>query len=277
MSTLQASMAGLPATAPLPGTAHHHNGWRNTTVAGVVFLAHAAALSWAVQHNPMPKPVDLVIPVQLIASFVAPPAPVVSAPLPEPEAPEPPAEQALVPEPDPLPEPPPPEPEPLPETEPAPAPPAPAKKPVPQPKPQPKPKPRPPAPQPRAESAPQPRPVPTPVAAPAPAPEIAAPASPPPAPVVVQPSTSANYLNNPAPAYPALSRRLGESGRVVIRLLVGTDGRALEAHVARSSGFERLDQTALETARDRWRYAPGTRGGTPEPMWVMVPINFVLD
>ena len=94
---------------------------------------------------------------------------------------------------------------------------------------------------------------------------------------MVQPSSSAAYLNNPKPAYPPMSRRLGESGRVVVRVLIGPDGRAQEARIQRSSGYERLDQVALETARDRWRYVPGTRGGTPEAMWFNVPINFVLE
>lgn len=94
--------------------------------------------------------------------------------------------------------------------------------------------------------------------------------------MVVQPSSNASYLNNPKPAYPAASRRLGETGRVIIRVHIGVDGRALEARIQRSSGFDRLDQVALETARDRWRYRPGTRNGVPEPMWFNVPINFEL-
>ncbi len=104
-----------------------------------------------------------------------------------------------------------------------------------------------------------------------------APATTVPAPLVVQPSSSATYLNNPPPPYPAMSQRLGESGRVVVRVLIGTDGRASEARIQRSSGYERLDQVALETARDRWRYVPGTRGGVPEAMWFNVPIHFVLQ
>ena len=64
---------------------------------------------------------------------------------------------------------------------------------------------------------------------------------------------------------------------MVVRVLIGTDGRAREAHVQKSSGYDRLDRVALETARDRWRYVPGTRGGVPEAMWFNVPINFVLE
>lgn len=70
---------------------------------------------------------------------------------------------------------------------------------------------------------------------------------------------------------------MGESGKVVVRVLIGPDGRAQEAHIQQSSGYDRLDQVALKTARDHWRYAPGTRNGQPEAMWFNVPFNFVLE
>jgi len=94
--------------------------------------------------------------------------------------------------------------------------------------------------------------------------------------VVELPSSSAAYLNNPRPAYPALSRRLGEQGTVVVRVLIETDGTASRAEIRQSSGYERLDQTALQTVQ-RWRYVPGKRAGVPEAMWFNVPISFVLE
>ena len=93
---------------------------------------------------------------------------------------------------------------------------------------------------------------------------------------IEQPSSDADYLNNPRPAYPALSRRLGEQGKVVIRVFIGADGSATRAEIRSSSGYERLDQTALQTVQ-RWRYVPGKRNGVPEAMWFNVPINFVLE
>lgn len=90
------------------------------------------------------------------------------------------------------------------------------------------------------------------------------------------PSTSADYLQNPKPPYPPISKRLGEQGKVVVRVLIGTDGTAQRAEVAESSGFDRLDQAALATVL-KWRYVPGKRGGVPEAMWFRVPINFVLE
>ena len=90
------------------------------------------------------------------------------------------------------------------------------------------------------------------------------------------PSSDADYLNNPKPSYPAMSRRLGEQGNVVVNTLIGADGVPQKAEILRSSGFERLDRAALETAL-KWRYLPGKRAGVPEAMWFKVPLRFVLD
>ena len=98
-----------------------------------------------------------------------------------------------------------------------------------------------------------------------------------PAPARIElPSSSADYLNNPRPSYPGLSKRLGEEGKVVLRVLIEADGSASKAEIRSSSGYDRLDQAALQTVL-RWRYLPGKRGGVAEAMWFNVPINFVLE
>lgn len=98
----------------------------------------------------------------------------------------------------------------------------------------------------------------------------------PPAPAKVEmPSSDADYLNNPKPAYPAQSKRLLETGKVVVRVFIGTDGQASQASVKHSSGFDRLDQASLETAL-KWRYVPGKRDGVPQGMWFDVPFNWQL-
>jgi protein TonB len=93
---------------------------------------------------------------------------------------------------------------------------------------------------------------------------------------LVLPSTSADYLNNPTPPYPRQSKRLGEEGTVVVRVLITTEGHAEKAEIRTSSGYARLDETALTTVK-AWRFVPGKRNGLPEAMWFNVPIRFVLD
>lgn len=93
---------------------------------------------------------------------------------------------------------------------------------------------------------------------------------------ITLPRFSADYLNNPPPVYPALSRRLGEQGQVMLRVLVRADGTPAEIAISDSSGSSRLDRAALEAVR-RWRFVPARRGGTPVAAAVLVPISFTLE
>lgn len=96
----------------------------------------------------------------------------------------------------------------------------------------------------------------------------------PPAPIT-PPSFNADYLNNPAPAYPAVSRRMREEGKVMLRVFVTEQGLPREVHLRTSSGHARLDDAALEAVR-QWRFMPARRGDTPLGAWVIVPIVFSL-
>jgi protein TonB len=93
---------------------------------------------------------------------------------------------------------------------------------------------------------------------------------------MTQPNFNADYLENPAPVYPAAARRLGEQGRVILRVLVNVRGTADEVQVRTSSGFARLDDTARDTVR-RWRFVPARRGAEPVAAWVLIPISFRLE
>jgi periplasmic protein TonB len=109
---------------------------------------------------------------------------------------------------------------------------------------------------------------------PAPEPVVAAP--PPPIVPMTPPVFNAAYLNNPPPAYPALSRRMGEEGRVVLRVLVNASGTADEVQILDSSGHVRLDEAARNTVR-RWKFAPARRGERSIAAWVLIPISFRLE
>lgn len=117
-----------------------------------------------------------------------------------------------------------------------------------------------------------------PVVLPAPAPAqpvaVATPAPVAPAPTV-PPRFDADYLDNPAPAYPNLSRRLGEHGRVLLRVFVSPEGTATQVEIRESSGYERLDKTARDTVR-RWRFVPAKQGDHGVAAWVLVPISFSI-
>ena len=110
------------------------------------------------------------------------------------------------------------------------------------------------------------------VPAPAPVPAIAT-AS---APVAVSEArVDAAYSDNPAPVYPAMARRLGEHGRVVLRVFVEAAGRASQVELKDGSGSPRLDQAAIDAVR-QWKFIPARRGAETVGAWVLVPIAFNL-
>lgn len=102
----------------------------------------------------------------------------------------------------------------------------------------------------------------------------ATPAPPSPLPLPA-PRFDAQYLTNPAPDYPRLSRELGEQGLVVLRVRVSSLGQPLDLQIHSSSRFPRLDQAAV-TAVTHWRFVPARRDGELVEATVLVPISFTL-
>jgi len=97
-----------------------------------------------------------------------------------------------------------------------------------------------------------------------------------PEPAIEPPSFGAAYLNNPAPAYPMSARRMGEQGKVLLKVLVSEDGKASTVQVDRSSGHSKLDEAAVEAVK-KWSFVPAKRSNKPMSAYVLVPINFSLN
>jgi len=83
------------------------------------------------------------------------------------------------------------------------------------------------------------------------------------------------YKENPSPLYPKIARRRGYEGRTVLRVEVLESGSVGQLEIASSSGFEVLDNAALQSVKG-WRFFPGKRNGTKIRQWVMVPVRFSL-
>lgn len=118
------------------------------------------------------------------------------------------------------------------------------------------------------EAAPSPAPATPPAAAPAASAAAGAP--------LVAARYNAAYLNNPEPRYPPLSRRLGEEGKVLLKVRVGANGLPLAVDLEKSSNFARLDEAARQ-AVSGWRFVPARRGDEAVEASVFVPIVFRLD
>jgi protein TonB len=78
------------------------------------------------------------------------------------------------------------------------------------------------------------------------------------------------------PAYPSISRRLGEEGKAVLQVELDEHGQVDRATVKSSSGYARLDEAALSAVR-HWRCNPATRDGAAVRAVAIQPFNFVLE
>jgi len=213
---------------------------RNIVIAASVVIFHVAAL-WALQNGLLRRAVEHVVPAELLTRIIEIEPPKVAPPPPAPP-PKPAPKTAKMPPP----------PMPVAIRDPAPAPNAPTGVVEPQP----------PAP---AVLAP---------VAPAPAP----PAPPAPARLVEITQGETEYIRPPRPVYPALSKRSGEAGVVIIAVYYSSSGHAKRAEVFKSSGFERLDRAARDAVMAS-QVTPFRRAGVNEDTQFLLkaPINFVLE
>lgn len=88
-------------------------------------------------------------------------------------------------------------------------------------------------------------------------------------------SSGVEYIEPPQPVYPSQSRRMGEQGKVVLRVLVNEKGRPDQVLVQHSSGSSRLDEAGRQAAL-RALFKPHVEDGRPVAVFVIVPLNFQL-
>lgn len=93
---------------------------------------------------------------------------------------------------------------------------------------------------------------------------------------VVGPSRELAYDGALKLRYPPLALRQRQQGRVLLNVLVDTEGRVQRIEIARSSGHAELDAAARDAVQ-RARFKPVLRDGVAEPAWGLVPIEFRLD
>ena len=109
----------------------------------------------------------------------------------------------------------------------------------------------------------------------APAPEPA-PVSAPTGPITLSTELSVTCPELTPPSYPPLSRRLGEEGKLVLRVELDESGHVNTASVVESSSYKRLDEAALAVVKT-WRCNPSLRNGQPVRAVALQPFNFVLQ
>lgn len=78
------------------------------------------------------------------------------------------------------------------------------------------------------------------------------------------------------PEFPEAARKLGASGKVLLKFLVKADGSVTQASVVTASPKGLFDGSALK-AVCQWRFTPGIYHGHAVATWVMLPVNFRLS
>jgi periplasmic protein TonB len=85
--------------------------------------------------------------------------------------------------------------------------------------------------------------------------------------VVYQPDADAYY--------PSFSKRSGEQGTVVVRLIISENGEVEDVAILQSSSFPRLDRAATDIGR-RYRFKPFLVNGSPQRISTNLLIKFNL-
>lgn len=78
----------------------------------------------------------------------------------------------------------------------------------------------------------------------------------------------------PAPAYPDMARQAEVEGTVMVRALVGKDGKVQDAFV--TEGIPMLNDAAIAAAR-KAIFKPALQQRRPVAVWVQIPMRFSLN
>jgi protein TonB len=76
-------------------------------------------------------------------------------------------------------------------------------------------------------------------------------------------------------AYPPLLKEAGVQGKVIVRILVGKDGKYIKHQVIKSS--HKLFTEAVEKEIQNLEFTPAIQAGKPIKLWVTIPFDFRLQ
>lgn len=97
-----------------------------------------------------------------------------------------------------------------------------------------------------------------------------------PLPVLVEASVDPRYRADFQPDYPAFERNIGRDGVVVVRVLVGSNGRVSAIEPVRATSDAFFDATR-KRALSKWRFRPATRDGVAIESWRQMTVRFTMQ
>lgn len=94
--------------------------------------------------------------------------------------------------------------------------------------------------------------------------------------VTVQtPDVMPSIVKNMKPKYPRIAKKNGYEGTVLLKVEILKDGKVGNISIATSSGYDMLDQAAIESIQ-KWKFSPAKKQNECIDQWVNLPINFDL-
>jgi TonB family protein len=79
----------------------------------------------------------------------------------------------------------------------------------------------------------------------------------------------------PLPSYTQAARDFRIEGVILLKCVILADGTAANCQVTRPLGYG-LDEAAVLTIQERWRFEPATRDGVPVPVQANIEVSFRL-
>ena len=95
-------------------------------------------------------------------------------------------------------------------------------------------------------------------------------------PVIVGATVDRRYQGLLQPPYPPEEQRAGRSGRVELRVLIGTDGRVKQVEKI-SAASDAFFAAAERQAMGKWRFKPATQDGVPIEQWKVMNLRFEIN
>lgn len=88
-------------------------------------------------------------------------------------------------------------------------------------------------------------------------------------------TTPSILVHRAKPEYPNLERQAGIEGTVLVKVVVGREGKVLDAQVVKSNVTPNMDHAAVLAAK-KCRFEPAKNGNLPVPSTVVIPFDFRL-
>lgn len=94
-------------------------------------------------------------------------------------------------------------------------------------------------------------------------------------PVLIGARLDQHYAASFQPVYPPDERRAEREGHVVVKVLIGVDGRVKQVERV-SAASDSFFAVTRDRALGKWRFTPATRDGVPVESWQTMNVSFVL-